>query len=106
LNFSSFPEVDGLSGSDGESVPKKAKKKAKKASSSQELEMDEGLEGTADDTEVTKATVEKWRTALTEMHSLRAMRQVVLAFRAAAHVNEQDGKQYRYTISSPDGTSL
>jgi nucleolar complex protein 2 len=105
LHFSNFPEVDGLSGSDGEAVPKKSKTKAKKASTSQESAPDEALEGTADDTEVTKATVEKWRMALTEKHSLRAMRQVVLAFRAAAHVNEQDGKQYRYTISSPDGRS-
>ena len=39
---------------------------------------------------------------MTEQHSLRAMRQVVLAFRAAAHVNEDDGKEYKYTISSPD----
>lgn len=56
-----------------------------------------------DETEVTNAMVDKWRVALTENNSLRAMRQVVLAFRAAAHVNEDDGKEYKYTISDSDG---
>jgi len=46
--------------------------------------------------------VTKWTKAMKEQHSLRAMRQVVLAFRAAAHVNEDDGKEYKYSISSPD----
>jgi len=94
-------EVDALSGSDAEEKPKRKKqKKSKKAvvendEASSEEEMD-------DSAEVTMAMVTKWKKAMAEQHSLRAMRQVVLAFRAAAHVNEDDGKEYKYTISSPD----
>jgi nucleolar complex protein 2 len=91
-----FAEVDGLSESDAEQ-PKKKKKKSKK--SEQEEESDDE---TGDLAEVTRAMVSKWTKAMTEQHSLRAMRQVVLAFRAAAHVNEDDGKDYKYSISSPD----
>ncbi|TAQ86598.1 hypothetical protein B7494_g5074 [Chlorociboria aeruginascens] len=82
-----FEEVDGLSESD-DAQPKKKRKKAK-------AEVD-------DASDVSKAMVQKWKNAMTEQYSLRAMRQVVLAFRAAAHVNEDEGKDYKYTISSPD----
>ncbi|RDL33096.1 Uncharacterized protein BP5553_08535 [Venustampulla echinocandica] len=89
-------EVDDLSGSDEEEAPKKKKqKKAKKADDMSDEEV-------ADSAEVTKGMVAKWTAAMTKEHSLRAMRQVVLAFRAAAHVNEDDGKEYKYTISNPD----
>ncbi len=90
-------EVDGLSGSDTEEQPKKKQKKSKKAP------VEEASEDEAEDaSEVTKAMVAKWTKAMTEEHSLRAMRQIVLAFRAAAHVNEDDGKEYKYSISSSD----
>lgn len=92
-------EVDGLSESE-EDQPKKKRKKSKKVQVDDDEEEEE--EQVADDTEVTKAMVTKWRKAMIEQHSLRAMRQVVLAFRAAAHVNEEDGKEYKYTISSPE----
>jgi nucleolar complex protein 2 len=86
-------EVDDLSGSEDESPKKKKQKKSK----------DEDEEEENDNSaEVTKAMVAKWKKAMTEQHSLRAMRQVVLAFRAAAHVNEDDGKEYKYSISSPE----
>jgi nucleolar complex protein 2 len=86
-------EVDNLSGSDMEDEPK-----AKKQKKSKNAEEDDDIDDSA---EVTKAMVAKWKKAMTEQHSLRAMRQVVLAFRAAAHVNE-DGKEYKYAISSPE----
>jgi nucleolar complex protein 2 len=89
-------EVDELSESDNKQ-PKKKQKKSKKAEV--EEASDEEVEDSA---EVTKAMVAKWKKAMSEQHSLRAMRQVVLAFRAAAHVNEDEGKDYKYTISSPD----
>jgi nucleolar complex protein 2 len=90
-------EVDELSGNE-EEKPKKKQKTSKKAAAEEMASEDE-----VDDlAEVTKAMVEKWRKAMTEQHSLRAMRQVVLAFRAAAHVNEDDGKEYKYTISNPN----
>lgn len=89
-------EVDDLSGSDAEQ-PKKKQKKSKKAKVVEETSDEED----GDESEVTKAMVAKWKKAMVEQHSLRAMRQVVLAFRAAAHVNEDDGKEYKYTITNP-----
>ncbi|KAI9868176.1 MAG: Nucleolar Complex 2 protein [Trichoglossum hirsutum] len=87
-------EVGALSDSEVDDPPKKKRRKLRK---------DTALDGEdGDGTEVTAALVMKWRTALIENNSLRAMRQVVLAFRAAAHVNEDDGKEYKYTISDPD----
>jgi len=53
--------------------------------------------------EVTKEMVEKWRVSMSEKSSLRAMKEVVLAFRAAAHLNEDDDKAYKYSISDSDG---
>ncbi|KAF8860097.1 Noc2-domain-containing protein [Acephala macrosclerotiorum] len=92
-------EVDGLSGSDTEEQPKKKQKKAKKS----QVEEEEALEEEEDDaSEVTKSMVSKWTKAMTEQQSLRAMRQVVLAFRAAAHINEDEGKDYKYSISNPE----
>ncbi|KFY89589.1 hypothetical protein V498_06384 [Pseudogymnoascus sp. VKM F-4517 (FW-2822)] len=98
-------EVDGLSGSEEEEErPKKKSKKSKKAKAVvEEMEVDEeSEEEILDETEVTKEMVAKWKKAMSEQHSLRAMRQVVLAFRAAAHVNEDEGKDYKYTITNPD----
>ena len=60
-------------------------------------------EGSSDQ-DVTKALVKKWTLAMQEKHSLRAVREVVLAFRAAAHLNEETEKTYKYTISNADGT--
>lgn len=97
-------EVDELSGTDDEDdeKPKKKRKQSKKKRADA-METDElSEEEEVDETEVTKAMVAKWKKAMTEQHSLRAMRQVVLAFRAAAHVNEDDGKEYKYTISNPE----
>jgi nucleolar complex protein 2 len=89
-------EVDNLSESETDDKPKaKKQKKSKAAEEEDDDEVDDGAE-------VTKAMVAKWKKAMTEQNSLRAMRQVVLAFRAAAHVNEDDGKEYKYTISSPE----
>ncbi|MCJ1403433.1 Nucleolar Complex 2 protein [Xylographa trunciseda] len=85
-------EVDDLS----EDEPPKKKKKGKTIERLEEENDDD------DDTEVTMSMVGKWQRAMTEQHSLRAMRQVVLAFRAAAYVNEEDGKEYKYTISGPE----
>ena len=83
-------EVDRLS--ENEEPPKK-KRKGKRADEEDEL---------LSEKEVTEAMVEKWRIALSQQHSLRAMRQVVLAFRAAAHANEEEGKEYKDTITSPE----
>ncbi|ETS82150.1 hypothetical protein PFICI_07152 [Pestalotiopsis fici W106-1] len=93
-------EVDELSASE-EEQPKKKRKKEKKVAKKDESE-DEEEE--ADSNELTQAMVAKWKKSLTETYSLRAARQVVLAFRSAAHLNETDEENrtsQRYTISSP-----
>ncbi|CCG83070.1 putative Ribosome assembly protein Noc2 [Taphrina deformans PYCC 5710] len=46
-------------------------------------------------------TVEKWEQQLAEK-SLRSLRKIVLAFRAAAHLNEETDKTYRYSIDDPE----
>jgi nucleolar complex protein 2 len=111
-------EMDRMSASDQEDVlgtkttksKKKKKKKKKKERTEDVEEVEEELENegegnSATGTKVTEAMVSKWKNAMVDQHSLRAMRQVVLAFRAAAHVNEDSGKSYRYTISNPEGKS-
>ena len=87
-------EVDELS---EEEAPKKKRKKTKgeKETIQEDLDVDDG-------SEVSMAMVGKWKAALSEQHSLRAMRQVVLAFRAAAHINSEDDKEHKYSISSPE----
>ncbi|RYP16586.1 hypothetical protein DL765_005047 [Monosporascus sp. GIB2] len=92
-------EVDELSASE-EEQPKKKRKKDKKESK----KGSDAAEEAAGDNELTQATVARWKASLTERKSLRAARQVVLAFRSAAHLNEDDEeeqKKQRYTISDP-----
>ncbi|KAJ3511634.1 hypothetical protein NM208_g15408 [Fusarium decemcellulare] len=90
-------EVDELSGEDDseeEEQPKKKRKKEKPAK----------VEAVAPGNELTRELVASWRKAMAEKHSLRAARQVVLAFRCAAHLNEDDDEesQQRYVINSPE----
>ncbi|OJJ45737.1 hypothetical protein ASPZODRAFT_519923 [Penicilliopsis zonata CBS 506.65] len=88
-------EVDALS-EEEEEAPAKKKKKAKKA------EEDEEDAGEAADNTLTTATVKKWQKSMEEQHSVRAMRQVVLAFRSAAYINEAEGEDSKYSISDPN----
>lgn len=98
-------EVDELSAGEEEAEveqPKKKKQKKAKAAREDEEEEDEPSQSN----ELTRSTVATWRKALEENNSLRAARQVVLAFRCAAHLNEdedEDGvSQQRWTINSPE----
>lgn len=97
-------EVDALIGSDEEEQPKKKKQKKSKEiqSPDSDEEQEDDEEDVEDAAELTYAMVLKWKKAMSTERSLRAMRQTVLAFRAAAHVNEDDGKEYKYTISNPE----
>jgi nucleolar complex protein 2 len=52
--------------------------------------------------DVTLEMVEKWKSSLTEQSSIRALRQVVLAFRAAAHADDEEEQVFRYNIPSPE----
>ncbi|KAI0410019.1 Noc2p family-domain-containing protein [Xylaria palmicola] len=89
-------EVDELSASEEDDSPKKKRKKSAQPDVSETL---------AQDNELTQEMVARWKSLMMENHSLKAARQVVLAFRSAAHLNEdaddQEKKQH-YTISSPD----
>ncbi|KAI1091526.1 Noc2-domain-containing protein [Rostrohypoxylon terebratum] len=94
-------EVDELSASEEEDQPKKKRKKEKKQAKADD---DEDEEVTAEN-ELTQSMVARWKTALSEKQSLRAARQVVLAFRSAAHLNEDDDDAERrqpYKISNPE----
>lgn len=51
---------------------------------------------------VSIAMIEKWKVSMIEQHSIRALRQVVLAFRAAAHVNDEDMQDSKYTIADSE----
>ncbi|KAK2750005.1 Nucleolar Complex 2 protein [Onygenales sp. PD_40] len=85
-------EVDALSEGEEEEATR-PKKKKKQVSEEPEAE-DAG-------STVTLAMVKQWQKSMTEQHSLRATRQVVLAFRAAAY-NDEDQKDRKYTISDAD----
>ncbi|CCX30737.1 Noc2p family-domain-containing protein [Pyronema domesticum] len=83
--------IDELSEGEEEEETDKKSKKGKKEKDSNDVSMED---------------VKKWKTALVENKSLRSLREVVLAFRAAAHVNdvEVDAKQggFKYTITNPN----
>lgn len=95
LEFGDHPdlaEVDELSEGEEEGPAKKKKKKGKAEEEEEE----------AEDNQLTVATVKKWQKSMEEQHSMRAMRQAVLAFRAAAYINEEEGQDQKYSISDPD----
>ncbi|ORY77015.1 Noc2p family-domain-containing protein [Protomyces lactucae-debilis] len=50
---------------------------------------------------ITIKTVAKWEQQMADK-SLRSLRKVVLGFRAAAHLNEEDGKVYKFAIEDPE----
>lgn len=92
-------EIDALSASEDETTPRKKQKKAAKGA----VESDDESEP-ATGNEVSKQLIQKWKSAMETKSSLRAMKEVVLAFRSAAHLNDEEGKAYKYSISDPDGT--
>lgn len=87
LEFGDLSEVDALSeGEEDQDEP--AKKKKKKAAKEEEPSSD-----------LTIATVKKWQNLMEEQHSIRAMRHTVLAFRAAAYLDDPDAQGQKYSIS-------
>jgi nucleolar complex protein 2 len=85
--------VDALSDGEGDEEPAKKKKRKSK-----EAEGDFGVDQAS---QVSASMVQKWKTAMVEQYSIRALRQLVLAFRAAAHVNDEDEKELKYSIPDP-----
>ena len=84
-------EADQTSGSD------EAPKKKRKTSPTEPLEERIGGSGSV----VTMAMANRWEDAMSQQFSLRTMREVVLAFRAAAHLNEEE-RVFKYSIPSPE----
>ncbi|KAJ5682914.1 hypothetical protein N7462_006079 [Penicillium macrosclerotiorum] len=90
-------EVDELS--EGEAADEgPAKKKKKKSKQAEEEEEEENVI----DNTLTIPMVKKWQTLMEEQHSIRAMRQTVLAFRSAAFMNDAEAPEQKYTISDPE----
>ena len=91
-------EFAGLSDDEVEEGPKRKKARTIEADESEDEELIGGGKN-----ELDKTTVQKWRTTLTTQHSLRAAKEVVLAFRSAAHVSGDEEEQaFKYSISDPD----
>lgn len=92
-------EVDELSaGEDEDSDEEQPKKKRKK----EKKQADEKVEEPSHGSELSRELVASWRKAMEEKKSLRAARRVVLAFRCAARLNEDDEDEpQRYRINSP-----
>jgi nucleolar complex protein 2 len=85
-------EIDALSASEDEATPRKKQKAA--------IDDDDQDSGN----ELNLKTVQKWKASMESKHSLRAMKEVVLAFRAASHMNDSEtSKTYKYSITDPEG---
>ncbi|CAG8767240.1 15098_t:CDS:2, partial [Cetraspora pellucida] len=52
---------------------------------------------------LTSALIEKLQEAITQSYSLRSLQKLLLAFRAAAHINDSEENRYSYKISDPAG---
>ena len=117
---------------DFEDMPKQnTKSKSKKAQEDVEMDSDDDEEDEDDDeeeggaptkTSVTMRMVKEWQNGMLKVrffasyrtptdpqqHSLRSLRKTLLAFRAAAHMNEEEseqgsGRDVKYTIDSAQG---
>lgn len=93
-------EVDDLSADedqegDDDEQPKKKRKKSKAKEEEEEVSKTNIL---------TREIIAGWRKSIAESHSLRAARQVVLAFRCAARLNEDEQEEEipRWVINSPE----
>ncbi|TFY76896.1 hypothetical protein EWM64_g7117 [Hericium alpestre] len=67
--------------------------------SEEEAEEDDAME-TDKIPVLTKQVLQKWQKALLEQRSLRALRKLLIAFRSAAHMNEED-QVVAWTVDSP-----
>lgn len=89
---SNLADIDDLSSSDQDAP------KAKKQKKGNAVDEDQA----AHSNEVSVVMIRRWHQAMQEKHSLRAMKEAVLAFRAAAHLNDEANKEYKYSLSDPE----
>ena len=68
-----------------------------------ETETEEASETISAPGSLNLAIVKKWEDSMVERKSLRTVREIILAFRAAAHINDATKKEYKYTITNSDG---
>lgn len=102
LDFSDDPNlttIDQLSEAD--ETPQKHVNERNRGIENEKISEDEAAEE-LDSFQVTLDLVNKWKIAMSDQHSLRALRQVVLAFKAASSISNEDGRLHKYSISSPD----
>ncbi|CAK7199040.1 Nucleolar Complex 2 protein [Sporothrix eucalyptigena] len=96
--------IDALSGSDDEGDDDDAERPKKKQKKNKKVLKDELQQ--QQDNELTRPMVAKWKASMEESFSLRAVRQTVLAFRCAAHLNEDADEaaslSQRFAIKSPE----
>ena len=85
-----------LSASEDEKTPRKKRKSDKAAK--------EDAEPSGTGNEVSKKLIQKWKQAMEDKSSLRATKEVVLAFRSAAHLDDETKEGYKYSISDSDGS--
>jgi nucleolar complex protein 2 len=100
LDFADDADLAGIHLSESEDEAPKSKKQKTGKKGKDTAEEDSGAR---DSDEVTSAMIAKWHTLLSEKHSLRQMREVVLAFRAAVRSNDAGEMTFKYNISNPDG---
>ena len=82
-------DVDALSETDEDERPtKKQKRNARRAEEDDK----------PDKSVVNVAMIKTWQESMAEKHSVRALRQVILAFRAAAHLNDEDDREFKFSI--------
>lgn len=99
-NQGDLAEVDDLS--DGEAADEQDEEPAKKKKKKAKKQVEEEEEEEEVDNTLTIPMVQKWQRLMEEQNSVRAMRQTVLAFRAAAAVNDPQATEQKYTISDPN----
>ncbi|KAL9088009.1 MAG: hypothetical protein Q9165_006350 [Trypethelium subeluteriae] len=81
--------IDELAGSEDEAV--------------EEAQIVQGTKGgSARNNELTISLVKKWQLAMNEKKSLRSAKELVLAFRAAAHSNDEATSKHKYSLSNPE----
>ncbi|KAL9621659.1 MAG: hypothetical protein Q9160_003912 [Pyrenula sp. 1 TL-2023] len=84
-------EVEALSGEEDDDERPAKKRKNEKTIDMKDKESKVSIE-----------MIEKWKVSMVEQHSIRALRQVVLAFRAAVHINDEDIQDSKYTIADSE----
>ena len=87
LDFNEDAEVDALDGADSDDQQPISRKKNS---------------GVGESVKVTAPMIKKWTVSLEKNDSTGALRQLILAFRSAAHLNDEKAKEFKYAIPDAD----